>query len=390
MNQREILHIGARCTGCFACYNACPNDAISFNEYKEGFYYPSIDTIRCVDCGICDKICPRVTPMKRHMMKSAFYGWSNNDKLRARSSSGGLFAEFAQLVLDNNGCVYGASFNYANGIRLETHSTDEVSLLELLRSKYVQSYVGYAFRNVRTQLNQGRKVLFCGTPCQVEGLRAFLRKDYENLVLVDFVCHGVPSMDLLRKHLDMLKIKDVYEINFRPKVSSWVDFFVIKHSKGERKIHWILDEYFYSFQKNKSIRQSCMNCEYCNGARSADITIADFWGIHKYAPKEYDPKGISLILFNTDKGASFLESLTKKNTITCYPLPLEDAKYVYEKERSTETGYDKDSRNQFVNDVYTLGYLRALKKHGLYISKLRYLISIIVKHVSRVYHKFLH
>lgn len=390
MNQREILHIGARCTGCFACYNACPNDAISFNEYKEGFYYPSIDTTRCVDCGICDKICPRVTPMKRHMMKSAFYGWSNNDKLRARSSSGGLFAEFAQLVLDNNGCVYGASFNYANGVRLETHSTDEVSLLELLRSKYVQSYVGDAFRNVRTQLNQGRKVLFCGTPCQVEGLRSFLHKDYENLVLVDFVCHGVPSMDLLRKHLDMLKLTGVHEINFRPKVSSWVDYFVIKHSKGERKIHWTLDEYFYSFQRNKSIRQACMNCEHCNGARSADITIADFWGIHKYAPKAYDPKGISLILCNTDKGVVFLEPLTKNNAITCYSLPLEDAQYVYDRKRSSETGYDKDSRNQFINDVYTIGYLRALKNNGLYISKLRNLISCILKHVSKVYHKFLH
>ena len=369
MSQREILHIGARCTGCFACQNACPHNAISFNEINEGFYYPSIDSNLCVDCGICDKICPRVTPMKPYTMKSAFYGWSNNDVLRAQSSSGGLFGELSKLVLDAGGCVYGASFSYDNILRLETHSTDEVSLLELLKSKYVQSYVGNAFRNVRAQLKSGKKVLFCGTPCQVEGLRAFLRNDYENLVLVDFICHGVPSMDLLRKHLDMLKIKDVYEINFRPKVSSWVDFFVIKHSKGERKIHWTLDEY-------------------CNGARSADFTIADFWGILKYAPEKYDPKGISLILCNTDKGAGLLETLTKKNTITCYSLPLDAAKYVYERERSKETGYDKDSRNQFINDVYTLGYLNALKKNGLYVSKLHRLVTITVQHIRNIYQGF--
>lgn len=387
MKQREILHIGARCTGCFACQNACPYDAISFNEHNEGFYYPSIDTNRCVNCGICDKICPRVASTERYTMKSAYYGWSNDVKTREQSSSGGLFAELAQLILADGGCVYGAAFNYANEIRLETHSTDEVPLLELLKSKYVQSYVGESFRKIKTQLKSGRKVLFCGTPCQLDGLRAYLGNDYKNLILVDFICHGVPSMDLLRKHLDMLKLTGIREINFRPKVSSWVDYFLIKHSKGERKIHWTLDEYFYSFEKNKSIRQACMNCEHCNGARSADITIADFWGIYKYAPEEYDPKGISLILCNTDKGTSFLYSLIQTNTITCRSLPLLYAEYVYERKRSKETGYDIDSRNRFITDVYTIGYLRALKKNGMYISKFQFIISMIVTYARKIYRK---
>lgn len=387
MKQREILHIGARCTGCFACQNACPHDAISFNEHNEGFYYPSIDAKRCVNCGICDKICPRVVSTERYTMKAAYYGWSNDVKTREQSSSGGLFAELAQLILTDGGCVYGAAFNYANEIRLETYSTDEVPLLELLKSKYVQSYVGEAFRNIKTQLKSGRKVLFCGTPCQVEGLRAYLGNDYKNLLLVDFICHGVPSMDLLRKHLNMLKLTGIREINFRPKVSSWVDYFLIKHSKGERKIHWMLDEYFYSFEKNKNIRQACMNCEYCNGARSADITLADFWGIHKYAPEEYDPKGISLILCNTDKGTSFLNSLIKTNTITYRSLPLLYAEYVYERNRSKETGYDIDSRNRFITDVYTIGYFRALKKNGMYISKFQFMNSMVAKYIRKIYRK---
>ena len=242
MSKREILHLGARCTGCFACQNACPYVAISFNEYNDGFYYPSIDTNRCINCGLCDKICPRVTSPERYVMKSAYYGWSNDVKIRKQSSSGGLYAELSQLILAEGGCVFGAAFNYTNGLRFESHSTDEVPLSDLLKSKYVQSYVGNAFRNVRTQLKLGRSVLYCGTPCQIDGLRSYLGNDYENLLLVDFVCHGVPSMDLLKKHIEMLKLTGIQEVNFRPKISSWVDYFIIKHSKGQRKVHWTLDE----------------------------------------------------------------------------------------------------------------------------------------------------
>lgn len=389
MSQRKILEIGSRCTGCFACQNACPHNAISFNEQNEGFYYPSVDSKLCVDCGLCDKSCPRITHLQRYTMKSAYYGWSNDIKTRVQSSSGGLFAELSQLIISDGGCVFGAAFNYSNGLRLESHSTDELPLSELLKSKYVQSYVGNAYRDVRTQLKLGRSVLYCGTPCQIEGLRAFLGNDYENLILVDFICHGVPSMDLLRKHLEMLKLTGISEINFRPKISSWVDYFIIKHSRGKRKIHWTLDEYFYAFEKSKNIRQSCMNCEHCNGARSADITIADFWGIHKYAPEEYDPKGISLILCNTDKGINFLNAIIDKGTITCNKLPMEYTEYVYNRKRTKTTGYDMDDRNRFIAEVYHQGYRRALKCHGIYNSMFKKMIKVINNFLHNLYHIFI-
>lgn len=370
MNKmHKILNIGTACTGCFACSNACPKNAITLPENNEGFYYPIIDAEKCIDCGLCDKVCPRVEEKEYHTMQKAFYGWAKDQNVRKSSSSGGLFNLLATEILKDNGIVYGASFNYDEEIRLECHSTEEVSMQELQRSKYVQSHIGDAYRKIKKNLSDGRKVLFCGTPCQVDGLKSFLRKEYENLFTVDFVCHGVPSMSLLNKHLDYLGINNIKEINFRPKNRAWVDDIRISHDKGVRNTPWVMDEYFYTFEKSISIRQSCFECRHCNGKRSADITLADFWGIYKYNPQEFDPKGISLVLSNTAKGEELINSCFANDKCNLKELPLQHAQYVYAKDRTAgDSKYDKSKRDSFITDVYTIGYRQAIKKHGVYIS----------------------
>ena len=200
INNHKILELGSACTGCFACSNICPKDAITLPENNEGFYNPVIDEDKCINCSLCDKTCPRVEEKQYHTMQKAYYGWVNDLEVRKNSSSGGIFNLLSSKILKEGGVVYGASFNYDGILRLECHSTDEVSIQELQRSKYVQSHIGYAFRKIKENLIEGRKVLFCGTPCQVDGLKSFLRKEYTNLITVDFVCHGVPSMSLLNLH----------------------------------------------------------------------------------------------------------------------------------------------------------------------------------------------
>lgn len=374
--NNKILKLSDECTGCFACYNACTKQAITMTEDDEGFLRPSIDFQKCTGCGLCDMVCPRITSKERYSMQIAYFGWSKSDVTRKESSSGGLFAELSHIVLSNDGVVYGASFDYSGLIRLECHSTDEVPLKELQKSKYVQSYIGDAYKRIRKDLQNDRMVMFCGTPCQAEGLRSFLRKDYDKLVIVDFICHGVPSMAHLRKHIEYLNLGKISKIEFRPKNRAWVDDIEYTFSKKKSaspikysilRNQWRMDEYFCTFENCKSIRPSCMICQHCNGQRSADITLADFWGIYKYMPELYDPKGISLVLGNTKHGTSFLQMLLSSERCEMHELPLKHAEYVYERVRSSVvSGYDKSQRDTFVHDLYTMDYKAANKKNGVY------------------------
>ncbi len=390
MSNHDILSLKEACTGCFSCANVCPKDAISLPPNEEGFYFPSIQQDRCVDCGLCDKVCPQLHQPELCTMQKAFYGYSTDDTVRKSSSSGGMFHEFATSVLKSGGVVYGASFNYGGLVRLECHSTREVALSDLMRSKYVQNYIGYAFRQIKKDLQNGIQVLFCGTPCQVAGLKSYLRQDYNNLILVDFVCHGVPSMDLLQKHLAYLGIKNVVDINFRPKNRGWVDDFEIKYRKSQNKIRlrripWGFDEYFYAFQSYKNTRRSCRNCSYCNGQRAADITIADFWGVKKFKPELWDEKGLSLIIANTVRGIDFILDCRKEDCNIIEEMPIEYAQYVYDRVRTNpESPYQNKTRDSFLHDVYTLGYEKAIKRNKLkapWFSVLKYNVR---KHLGMV------
>lgn len=365
--SRRIETLKDDCTSCFACYNVCPVKTINMVEDAEGYYAPRVDYDKCIGCGKCDKTCPQLNAHELETTKKTWYGYQKDDNERKSSSSGGIFGALAERVLQHKGVVYGAAFNYGeNVLRLECRSTEEVDLNALKKSKYVQSYVGDAYNRVRNDLEQGREVLFCGTPCQVDGLKQTLNKKYNGLLTVDFVCHGVPSMPLLRAHLKMLGFEKTTLIDFRPKVSSWVDNLYIKKGASRREYmnFWGNDAYFYSFLSYKSMHRSCCNCRYCNGRRPADLTIADFWGYKAYDASIYDPKGLSLVMANTDKGIAAMSNLGEDCMIK--EIDNKYGEYAYSRIRNGENGYyDKTARNAFFAEVQLYGYAKAVQMMGL-------------------------
>lgn len=362
---------GNTCTACAACMNICPKKAISMPEDKYGFYQPQINPALCVNCGLCDSVCPALHTNEVKPTYKAYCGYSTVHGVRVKSSSGGLFRALADRVLERAGVVYGAAFNYGQSfLRLEHCSTENTDVDLLQKSKYVQSWIGLTYKDVKTKLQSGKEVLFVGTPCQVDGLLSFLgKKEYPLLLTVDFICHGVPPMALLRDHLKEIgfkKMEEITKIDFRPKKSSWVDDLVVEGKKNHYSRYYIYDSYFKGFDKTYSIlRKSCFQCSYCNGAnRKADITLADFWGVIRTDIKiDYRP-GLSLLLCYTSKGETALKNL--KN-VRLEPVNIEDTEYVYDRERATY--YPHTERDKFFDDYANHGYKYAVANNGLKTSR---------------------
>lgn len=195
-----MIDIGKKCCGCNSCAQSCPKQCISMSEDNEGFLYPSVDTNLCVECHLCEKVCPVLNISSGQYPISCYAAKSPDEQIRKESSSGGIFSLLAQKIIENDGVVFGAAFNKKWEV-VHCYTETLEGLNSLRGSKYVQSKIGNAYEQVKTFLKNGRLVLFSGTPCQIAGLKTFLRKDYENLITLDFVCHGVPSPGVLRWYL---------------------------------------------------------------------------------------------------------------------------------------------------------------------------------------------
>lgn len=304
------------CCGCYACYNICPKQCITMKIDDEGFWYPDIDKNKCINCNLCEKVCPIINPVKRaDSKKIAYAGMNKDEQIRIKSSSGGIFSILAEYIIKNNGVVYGAGFDEDFNIKHKRilYNTD----LDLLRgSKYVQSSIGDIYKQVKNDLESNMLVLFTGTPCQVEGLRSYLKKEYANLITMDFICHGVPSPLVWKKYLEEIKkskqenIKNIY---FRNKDIGWKVF----------SLKIIFDEKIYSnnlnndlfmkgFLQDVYLRPSCYSCKFKKINRISDITVADFWGIENILPKMDDDKGTSLIVVHSEKGKQLFDKLSEK------------------------------------------------------------------------------
>ncbi|BBB90116.1 MAG TPA: Coenzyme F420 hydrogenase/dehydrogenase, beta subunit C-terminal domain [Methylomusa anaerophila] len=302
------------CYGCSACYNVCPVQCIRMISDSEGYSYPAIDNNRCTKCRLCEEVCPLEPSgykFKGVDNPVAYAAWNKNDSVRRTSTSGGLFVALSGYILNNSGAVFGAMFdsNFAvvHGCAETKQQRDKFK-----GSKYVQSNIGDTYKQVKDLLEAGKKAMFTGTPCQVGGLYAFLRKDYDNLFTVDLVCHGVPSPGLFRDHINNLKNKfkaDIESINFRDKQKGWGTYYLkIKFANG--KIYGrnaLMDFYYRMFLKYYFVRPSCYRCEYTKMNREADITIADFWGIEKIRPELKKSGGVSMVLVNSEKGLRLFE-----------------------------------------------------------------------------------
>ena len=276
--MNNISALGKKCCGCAACEQVCPKHCIQMKPDEEGFLYPVIDTESCVDCGVCVKRCPVLS------LKPA----GNTPKVFAARTESELEAMFG--------------------------------------SKYVQSDTRGVYTEVKDELQKGVPVLFSGTSCQVAGLVSFLGRDYDNLLTVDVLCHGVPSPLLFKRHMEHLGKKlggEVKNFTFRCKDKGWGVFYRVETADIKKVEHSHFDPYFSAFVEGKTVRESCYSCVCATPDRHADITLADFWGIDDIDPKFFDKNGVSLVLVNTPKGDKAMNGLS--SDIISKPQKFEDA-----------------------------------------------------------------
>ena len=318
-----------QCTGCGACYNICPVNAIEMRPDSEGFLFPVIDETKCVHCGKCLAACPAHSPVYENAETPECYAVMGDDTLRKKSSSGGVFSMLADWILEQGGAVCGAAYtdDYYAVEQILVKSKEE--LHKLRGSKYVQSNTGEIYKEVKACLKQGMPVLFTGTPCQIAAVNSYLSKPYENLYTVDLVCHGVPSPAVYKAFVKEQEEKHnskAVRVSFRDKdivkwdVSTAIDFADGQQYRKKRNEC----AYMKSFLSLLTLRKCCGHCPFAKLPRQGDMTIADFWDIHRFNPKYDDRKGTSLVLPNNEKGKIMLEALRKRAKL-CSKAPLEHA-----------------------------------------------------------------
>lgn len=315
------------CCGCHACTSICPKQSLTMKEDYEGFLYPVVDTVTCIECGLCEKVCPVINQNEPRKPLNVYAAKNNDEEIRKQSSSGGIFTLLAEKVIQEGGVVFGARFDEKWEVKHDYTETIE-GLAAFRGSKYVQSRMEDNYSKAEAFLKEGCKVLFSGTPCQIAGLKRYLRKEYENLLTVDFVCHGVPSPGVWRKYLKetvarMYKKKSVSldpismenthieSISFRDKSLGWKKYsFTLTLSmismNGEKQIVSLLNTkyrnpFLIGFLRDLYLRPSCHQCLSKGFNSSSDVTIADFWGINKFMKEQNDHKGYSLVFVHNDK-----------------------------------------------------------------------------------------
>lgn len=357
-----MIHITDKknCCGCSACVQRCPKQCIRLEEDTEGFLYPQVDEETCIKCGLCEKVCPILNQADKLSVLEVLAVKNPNDEERMNSSSGGVFLPLAREVINQGGVVFGAVYDESWEVH-HVYAEKIEDVYPMMGSKYLQSKIGNSFKDAERFLKQGREVLFVGSPCQIAGLRTYLlNKQYQNLLAVDFLCHGVPSPGVWRRYLaesyggydakeqsrlqatagknsvlllSLNATSPIVDIKFRDKTESgWKKFrFVVRQksaSKADQNtvlssdIHYD-NPFMRGFLSDIYLRPSCYECKCKNGVNHSDMTIADFWGINQIAPEFDDDKGVGLVLLNTKKGEEYFSRLP----MDMMPSNLEKAHY---------------------------------------------------------------
>lgn len=313
------------CSGCAACYAVCARKAISMQPDEEGFAYPRVDESLCVNCSLCERVCPSLHPKAPREPISVYAAKAKDGALRIESSSGGIFSLLARQIISDGGIVYGAAILGADLSVCHCSAENEEELSRLRGSKYVQSDVGDIYSSVRSQLKDGRKVLFSGTPCQVAALRNFLARDYSNLVCIDVICHAVPSPLAWRKFLEKraaefgkgggsARPEAVIDrkISFRCKNYGWKRFSMsLRFTNGtEYLLDLYADTFLRGFLSELYNRPSCHECSVRELRSGSDITLGDYWNVHMHFPKMDDDAGTSVVLVNSERGAALVKRVS--------------------------------------------------------------------------------
>lgn len=361
------------CCGCGTCGDICTHHAISFCQNNEGFLFPQIDATLCTECNLCERVCPMLNTLDGSSIKESLAAYAKRPP--KNSSSGGMFSVLASSILNANGVVYGAAYDERIYLR-HTRITTIEELPNLCGSKYVQSDCRGIFKQVLTDLKQNLKVLFVGTPCQVAGLKNFLRKDYENLYLVDLICHGVPSPGIFADYLrycEKLRSKQISNFLIRDNREGWNNVFksTLTFQNGKEEYNSMLTNLWNRiFFSELAVRKNCEHCKFASQSRLGDITLGDFWGIEKANKFMYNEKGVSLILVNSDKGLELVQQ--EKGKISSAVA------HTNEKEHPNLYHSIKQDvrRTEFMSDYSTHGFAYIADKYFGYNRKLDVKIRI--------------
>lgn len=365
------------CCGCSACAQRCPKQCISMAEDEEGFLYPQVDTSKCVDCHLCEKVCPVINQDEARTPLKVYAAKNSDDEIRLKSSSGGIFTLLAEQTIKDGGVVFGARYDTEwNVIHDYTETIEGLSAFR--GSKYVQSNINRSFFEVKTFLESGRNVLFSGTPCQVAGLKLFLRKNYDNLLTVECACHGVPSPGLWQQYLkeqtakDGRTIKNIARINFRNKETGWKRYSVsIEYEDGKKYFGYHGENpWTCSFINNLNLRPCCTKCSAkCNNSR-ADITLGDFWGADKFMP-DNDDKGITLVICHTDRAVDCMMDIECKEYEMAEVLPYNKSLTRSTKENPKRIAFFRKATSNFIPTV------QSLTKESLFL-RLKLMVAKII------------
>lgn len=356
------------CCGCQACGDICPHHAISFKTDNEGFWYPEIDKDVCVDCGLCDRVCPMLTSTEnicRYEDANVYAAYSKDENIRVDSTSGGLYSMLAMEILNNRGRIGGAIYNDDHTVS-QIVTSEENMLKEIRSSKYLQSSSVGVYKEIQRLIREGENILYCGCPCQIHALYNYLGNDYENLTTCDFVCRGVNSPKVFLKYMEMLESQykaKATHIKFKAKKWGWHNFSMrVNFANGKEycKDRWH-DLFFIGYlQSGNFARPSCYECPFKGFPQKADITLADFWGIEKIDPTMDQDMGTSLVMINSAKGTTLFDKI--KDDIVWRRFSMNEAR---QGNPAIDTSLSSDSSNrvQFFKDVDKLPFDKLANKY---------------------------
>ncbi len=352
------------CSGCSACVQACAQKCLKMVADEEGFLYPQlVQPSLCTNCHLCEKVCPITNRTEKDGVPTAYAVLNRDDATRAQSSSGGVFYLLAQTVLSQGGVVFGAKYNEDFSVS-HGYAENLQDVRAFMGSKYTQSEIGDAYARAKSFLQEGRLVLFTGTPCQIGGLKAYLRKDYDNLICQDIICHGVPSPLVWKKYVDFREAKAASKTRrtfSRHKKYGWKMYsvqFEFSNCTEYIQVHFA-DLYMRSFLRNFTLRPSCYHCSFKQVAREADITLADFWGIQKVAPDMDDDKGTSLVIVHSQKGQQLFEALAPNSRVK----QVDFQKATSSNPAMTKSSPKNPQREAFMEEIQDKPFQKVAKKY---------------------------
>ncbi|MCC3348772.1 Coenzyme F420 hydrogenase/dehydrogenase, beta subunit C-terminal domain [Phocaeicola coprocola] len=355
----------SQCCGCWACENICPKNCISMKEDNEGFRYPEVNTKICIECGLCEKICPiQNTPHNNNEITDSYVIQHKNNEIRRDSTSGGFFSAICDYVIAQNGYVFGAVYN--EKMEVVHYGTNQKEEIKRFRgSKYVQSQIGNTYQETKSLLLKGYLVCFSGTPCQIAGLKNFLRKEYTNLITVDLVCRGNPSPLLLKKYLayqEKYYNSKITKVKFRDKYYGY-DFSTMTLEFQNEKI-----QYHYGMEGDPMLKfffldlcskPACHQCKFKTIERVSDFTIFDCWNAKSFT-KKMDKKGATHVFIHSSKGHEVFEQLK-----SYFHYQKTDIQQAVRQDGCMILSSTTPSKNreQFFNDLNSLPFDKVQKKY---------------------------